>query len=42
MPGSAIICEGQLDLIARFTNGVQNIVAPQGNGVHRSSTPASS
>jgi len=28
--GSAIICEGQLDLIACFTNGVQNIVAPQG------------
>jgi DNA primase len=26
----AIICEGQLDLIACFTNGVQNIVAPQG------------
>jgi DNA primase len=28
--GSAIICEGQLDLIACFTNGVQNVVAPQG------------
>ena len=28
--GFAIICEGQLDLIACFTNGVQNIVAPQG------------
>ena len=28
--GCAIICEGQLDLIACFTNGVQNIVAPQG------------
>ncbi len=28
--GSAIICEGQLDLIACFMNGVQNIVAPQG------------
>ncbi len=26
----AIICEGQLDLIACFMNGVQNIVAPQG------------
>jgi DNA primase len=26
----AVICEGQLDLIACFTNGVQNIVAPQG------------
>ena len=28
--GFTIICEGQLDLIACFTNGVQNIVAPQG------------
>ncbi len=28
--GYAIICEGQLDLIACFTNSVQNIVAPQG------------
>jgi len=28
--GFAIICEGQLDLIACYTNGVQNIVAPQG------------
>jgi DNA primase len=28
--GFAIICEGQLDLIACFTHGVQNIVAPQG------------
>ena len=28
--GSAIICEGQLDLIACFMSGVQNIVAPQG------------
>jgi DNA primase len=28
--GCAIICEGQLDLIACFMNGVQNIVAPQG------------
>src|SRR5580692_5479539 len=28
--GFAIICEGQLDLIACFTNGVQNILAPQG------------
>jgi len=28
--GYAIICEGQLDLIACFTNGIQNIVAPQG------------
>ena len=28
--GCAIICEGQLDLIACFMGGVQNIVAPQG------------
>ncbi len=28
--GYAIICEGQLDLIACFMGGVQNIVAPQG------------
>src|SRR5580692_4789879 len=28
--GFAIICEGQLDLIACFTNDVKNIVAPQG------------
>ena len=28
--GFAIICEGQLDLISCFTNGIQNIVAPQG------------
>ncbi len=28
--GYAIVCEGQLDLIAAFTAGVQNIVAPQG------------
>ncbi|NOS69363.1 MAG: DNA primase [Verrucomicrobia bacterium] len=28
--GYVIVCEGQLDLIACFTNGVQNIVAPQG------------
>jgi len=28
--GFAIICEGQLDLIACYTNGVQNMVAPQG------------
>lgn len=28
--GFAIICEGQLDLIACFTGGVQNVVAPQG------------
>lgn len=28
--GYAIVCEGQLDLIACFTHGVQNIVAPQG------------
>ncbi|MGB7767719.1 MAG: DNA primase [Verrucomicrobiia bacterium] len=28
--GFAIICEGQLDLIACFMGGVQNVVAPQG------------
>ena len=28
--GFAIVCEGQLDLIACFMSGVQNIVAPQG------------
>jgi len=28
--GHAVVCEGQLDLIACFTGGVQNIVAPQG------------
>ncbi len=28
--GTAIICEGQLDLIASFMAGIKNIVAPQG------------
>ena len=28
--GFAIICEGQLDLIACFMGGIQNVVAPQG------------
>lgn len=28
--GCAVVCEGQLDLIASFMAGVQNIVAPQG------------
>jgi DNA primase len=28
--GYAIVCEGQLDLIACFMNGVQNVLAPQG------------
>src|ERR1039457_6564726 len=28
--GFALVCEGQLDLIACFMGGVQNIVAPQG------------
>jgi DNA primase len=28
--GFAVVCEGQLDLIACFMGGVQNIVAPQG------------
>jgi DNA primase len=27
---SAIVCEGQLDLIALFETGIQNVVAPQG------------
>jgi DNA primase len=31
--GSVIICEGQLDLIACFTAGVQNVVAPQGTAL---------
>src|ERR1041384_7133811 len=29
-PGFAVVCEGQLDLVACFMSGVQNIVAPQG------------
>jgi len=28
--GFAVVCEGQLDLIASFMAGVQNVVAPQG------------
>ncbi len=28
--GTAIVCEGQLDLIASFMAGIKNIVAPQG------------
>ncbi len=31
--GSAIICEGQLDLIACFMAGVGNVVAPQGTAL---------
>jgi DNA primase len=31
--GFAIICEGQLDLIASYMAGVQNIVAPQGTAL---------
>ncbi|SPE57116.1 DNA primase [Verrucomicrobia bacterium] len=31
--GYAIVCEGQLDLIASFMAGVQNIVAPQGTAL---------
>lgn len=27
---SAIVCEGQLDLIAAFESGVENVIAPQG------------
>jgi DNA primase len=30
---SAIVCEGQLDLIACYMGGVQNIVAPQGTAL---------
>lgn len=28
--GTAIVCEGQLDLISAFEAGVQNVIAPQG------------
>ncbi len=28
--GSAIVCEGQIDLISAYENGVQNVIAPQG------------
>lgn len=31
--GTAVICEGQLDLIACFLAGVQNVVAPQGTAL---------
>ena len=31
--GQAIVCEGQLDLIACFMAGVQNVVAPQGTAL---------
>jgi DNA primase len=31
--GSAVICEGQLDLIAIYMAGVQNVVAPQGTAL---------
>lgn len=31
--GAAMICEGQLDLIACHTAGVQNVVAPQGTAL---------
>jgi DNA primase len=34
----AIICEGQLDLIACFMAGVQNVVAPQGTALTRDHT----
>ena len=30
---SAVVCEGQLDLISCFTAGVQNVVAPQGTAL---------
>jgi DNA primase len=31
--GTAIICEGQLDLIACYNSGIQNVVAPQGTAL---------
>ncbi len=31
--GTAVICEGQLDLIACFMAGVENVVAPQGTAL---------
>jgi DNA primase len=31
--GSAVVCEGQLDLIACFMAGIQNVVAPQGTAL---------
>ena len=31
--GCAVVCEGQLDLIACFMAGVQNVVAPQGTAL---------
>jgi len=31
--GTAVVCEGQLDLIACFMAGVQNVVAPQGTAL---------
>ena len=30
MANTAIVCEGQLDLISAFEAGVQNVIAPQG------------
>ena len=39
--GFAVVCEGQLDLIACFMGGVQNVVAPQGTAF-TASTRASS
>ena len=40
--GFAIVCEGQLDLIACFMAGVQNIVAPQGTASPTSTRASSS
>ena len=34
----AIVCEGQLDLIACFMAGVQNVVAPQGTALTQDHT----
>src|SRR5204862_6176600 len=31
--GYAVVCEGQLDLIACYMSGVHNIVAPQGTAL---------
>lgn len=31
--GFAVVCEGQLDLIACFMSGVQNVIAPQGTAL---------
>src|SRR5207248_10884593 len=35
----AIVCEGQLDLIALFEAGIQNVVAPQGTAFTDNQAP---